>query len=317
MPAVLPRFCRPLARLCQLLLALLLISSLATAGEIYKWRDAQGKLHFTDSEAKIPAAYRDQAHKHRPDASFSTVHRPEATAPATSSTPSSSAASSATGQAPSFSIPYLDREGAASRIIINVTFNGRVTAPILVDTGSPGLVISAGLASQLGLFKHDGSRMMVAIAGVGGSTVALRTIVDKLQIGAATEEFVPAHIVERMAEAYAGLIGMDVLSGYNLNIDTVHRRLVATVNPAAQNLPGGHGQLWWQALFQEFNYYNDFWKRQEDLINDSDSGYHSLPTSDFNQVREFIEFQRNESRTLLQKLDRQARWNSVPRYWRR
>ena len=71
-------------------------------------------------------------------------------------------------------------EGSADRIIINMVFNNRVTAPILVDTGSPGLVLSAKLASQLGIINEDSNNLVVTIGGIGGKEVAIRTIIDKV-----------------------------------------------------------------------------------------------------------------------------------------
>jgi len=302
-----------LVRLIILFTLMLLAWVSVASAEMFKWRDAQGRLHFTDSEANIPAEYRQQAEEHQPQSSFSTVESGSASIPAEADEPPGDD----DGPQPAFSIPYRDREGSASRIIIDVTFNGRVTAPIMVDTGSPGLVMSSDLASRLGLFKRDGSRMLVTISGIGGSAVALRTIVDRLQIGKATEEFVPAHIVERMPPAYQGLIGMDVLSGYTLTIDPVNRRLVANVNPLADELPGGRGEHWWRSMFREFQYFSDYWEQQYQAVKSGDSAYRRLPGSDFNDVREFIEFQRNESATLLKKLERQAGWKQVPRHWRR
>lgn len=298
---------------CQFLLLSLMWISPTDAEQIFKWRDAAGKLHFTDSEANIPARYRNDAQEHQSHPAL-TVPDPEQPREAGADPTAPQVDETAE---PVFSVPYVSREGSASRIIIDVTFNDRVTAPIMVDTGSPGLVISAELASRLGLFQRDGSRLLVVISGIGGSTVALRTIVDRLKIGGAQEDFVPAHIVDNMAEAYQGLIGMDVLSGYTLTIDPAQQRLIATPNPQADKLPGGRGQHWWRGIFHEFQFYNDFWEQQADAIKSSSSPFHNLPSRDFNEVRDFIEVQRRESSSLLQKLDRQARWKLVPRHWRR
>ena len=41
-----------------------------------------------------------------------------------------------------YEIPFEAYEGAAKRIIISVTFNDSVTAPMMLDTGAPGMLIS-------------------------------------------------------------------------------------------------------------------------------------------------------------------------------
>jgi len=163
------------------------------------------------------------------------------------------------------SIPFVSTEGTANRVIINVTFNGRVTAPILVDTGSPGLMISASLADQLGLFSKDSSSLMVLVSGIGGTQKALRTIVDKITIGSIQEKFIPTHIVADMSDAYEGLIGMDILSNYTLTIDSSKNRLIANLNPSAKDLPGGRNRSWWENTFREFGAYRDLLDTHADL----------------------------------------------------
>ncbi|OHB24882.1 MAG: hypothetical protein A2X84_00300 [Desulfuromonadaceae bacterium GWC2_58_13] len=301
----------------SLLLILTLLSldpAAVSAGTIFKWRDQTGQLNFTDSELNIPPEYRDKASKktvtEMPRANF--VPAPTATK---SNIPTQSTAAQKDGA--TIDIPFTAREGTADRVIIDIVFNGRVTAPIMVDTGSPGLVISAELASQLGLFREDSSNLLVTIGGIGGSEVAIRTIVDKVQIGSITEEYVPAHIVEEMADAYQGLVGMDILADYTVTIDSANKRLTARKNPASDQLPAGHGQDWWQRSFREFNYYKEFWENQLKTIDDGGGPYTRLPSSRTTKIKAFIEYQRMEADKLLRKLDRYASWKGVPRHWRR
>jgi hypothetical protein len=198
-----------------------------------------------------------------------------------------------------------------------MVFNGRVTVPILVDTGSPGLVISAGLADQLGLFNKDGNNLLVTIGGIGGSEPAIRTIIDKVQIGSITEEFIPAHIVREMSDAYQGLVGMDILAKYSVTIDSARHRLVARRNPESSKLPAGRNRHWWETNFREFGFYHEFWEGQLKTINNSGGPYARLSSSRRDEIKRFIEHQYQESKDLFSRLDRYARWNSVPRHWRR
>ena len=44
-----------------MLVAWLLVFAGTASGAIYTYRDAQGRLHFTNNLNQVPAAYRDQA----------------------------------------------------------------------------------------------------------------------------------------------------------------------------------------------------------------------------------------------------------------
>lgn len=281
----------------------------AMAGTVYKWRDEQGRIHFSDSEMDVPAdtnkqvhEYTDQAVRHPPVSDDPTGDRP---------TP--------TGRLPAgeVSIPYVDREGLASRVIIHVKFNGRVTAPIMVDTGSPGMIISASLAQRLGLFDEDKSKLFVFVRGIGGSAFAIRTIIDKIAIDGLTESFVPAHIVANMSRQYQGLIGMDILSSYTITIDSLNQRLIAKPNPAAEALPAGRNQMWWQRTFREFRAHKEFWEMHAELLNDGRSGYARLPSSRRDELKEPIHYQMREAQKLYSQLSNFARWRAVPMHWRR
>ncbi len=50
-------------RVAGITLALLWLFQASAVAGIYKWRDDQGKLHFTDDRAKIPLKYREKTEK--------------------------------------------------------------------------------------------------------------------------------------------------------------------------------------------------------------------------------------------------------------
>src|SRR5262249_24926376 len=79
-------------------------------------------------------------------------------------------------------IAYDPYEGSTQRVIINVTLNGRVRAPLAVDTGAPHTVISRALAERLGLMDQTSARVWTQAAGIGGSTPAIRTIIDTIRV---------------------------------------------------------------------------------------------------------------------------------------
>ncbi|MCW8893552.1 MAG: aspartyl protease family protein [Deltaproteobacteria bacterium] len=286
-------------------------------GQMYRWVDDKGQLHFSNSPQAVPDEVRNKNNEYKPDTSSITINKTAKTS-LDSGIDTSSQLSAKQQQKNTISIPYTANEGYASRVIIDVTFNGQVTVPMLVDTGSPGLVISNNLADRLNLFDEEGGRLMVVISGIGGQKMATKSIIDKLEIGGITEKFIPTHIVTGMSSShYQGLIGMDVLSSYTMTIDPTQHRLIANPIPAAQDLPAGRSRSWWQANFREFGFYSEYWKRQEELMGKSDSAYARLPTSEKERIKNFILQQKNKATELYNKLESFARWNTVPRHWRR
>ncbi len=294
-----------------LLLVVLVLACTDALAEIYRWRDAQGKLHFTDSLQQVPTEYRPGVRDTQ--GSYDNLNFVKGANSGSSAAVRDKIAEHGSEQ--EIIIPYHHREGLADRVIVEITFNNRVTAPILVDTGSPGLILSASLARELGLLSEEGNNLFVLVRGIGGSQVAARAILDELSVGPIRERVVPAHIITDQSPAYRGLIGMDVLSGYTLTIDSVRRCLVARKLEPSVDRPGGHDRLWWSRNFRELNAYISYWEAQAVDIGSGSSKYSSL-SSRFQNVKDFIESQLVESRKLYERLDRHARDNSVPRHWR-
>ncbi len=300
------RFLLPLA------IVLLILMPVTLRAEIYRWKDSNGRLHFSDSLQQVPEQFRPKSEWQQNSTEINVISKPkrDASAPATTSPPTSKE------QQQTLKIPYVDREGSASRVIVNIRFNNQVTAPILVDTGSPGLILDASLARRLGLLNAETNNLLVLIGGIGGTQIAARTIVEEVSVGPIKENVIPAHIIEDHSEAYHGLIGMDILAGYSLTIDTANKCLVATKQPPSDLRPGGHDQRWWQRNFHELLSYINFWEQQVDLLDSGDPRYSRL-SSQFKDIKKFMSTQLSESQRLYQRLDRHARSQRVPRHWRK
>lgn len=215
-----------LAQLAVALCLLLLCQSGLTpqaSADIYRWRDAEGRWHFSDSPQNVPAQIREKSgHRQAESGHLNSV---SSSRPSQQASAPQSLTSAAHGN--DISIPFTAKEGLADRVIIDITFNDHITVPIMVDTGSPGLVIDSDLAADLNLLDADGNNLLVLISGIGGREVAARTIVDNLTIGKIRENFIPAHIISQRSNVYRGLIGMDILSQYALTIDSANHRLLA------------------------------------------------------------------------------------------
>jgi gag-polyprotein putative aspartyl protease len=120
-------------------------------------------------------------------------------------------------------IKYDPYEGSTQRVIINVTLNGRVQARLAVDTGAPKTIISGALAERLGLMNETSAGVWTRASGIGGSTPAIRTIIETIRVGDIEQQFFPTTIVPEVSTKFEGLIGMDFLSLFVMHIDPARR----------------------------------------------------------------------------------------------
>jgi len=218
-----------------------------------------------------------------------------------------------------FELPYTALEGRAKRIIVQVRLNERVTAPMALDTGAPGTILSHKLAEAIGVFSRDQGRLMVEARGIGGGTPAIRTIIDTVALGAAVEHFVPVTITESMSSAFDGLIGMDVMSQYAMTVDSKRSVVILKQQLSSEEAPGGHSESWWRDNFAEFRGLRDAWsayrERLAQEMRDSTESAGNQHDALVNR-RALAELQYQEAEKLLSRLDRYASEYAVPRHWR-
>lgn len=285
----------------------------AHPSDFYQWTDEQGVTHFADSLEQVPEKYRNQVRTPEPkpkasrnpgtEAGTGSVSGIVATPPREPSP--AAAVEHSTAPLGRFEIPYQAGAGSGRRVIIPVTFNGTRPAPMALDTGATGMVISFELAEQLGVFSKDQGTLVVGVAGVGGEVPAIRTIIDGVAVGGARDAFVPTIVTDRISAEFQGLIGMDFLSNYMVSIDTKKHVVVLQENPPNQDARGGHDEQWWRNTFREFRAARDRWREFADP--DRHLGA---------SARALADFQARESERLLQRLDQHASDHAVPQHWR-
>ena len=133
------------------------------SGGYYKWTDESGNINISDSLGNVPEKYRNQIeHKTYENESPSPAEQPDG-APFSRV---QSADEKRTDKPQRYEVPYVPYEGSARRVIIKALFNGSVTAPMAIDTGAPGTVISGSLAEKLG---PRGAARRRGVPGVPGA----------------------------------------------------------------------------------------------------------------------------------------------------
>jgi hypothetical protein len=223
-------------------------------------------------------------------------------------------------------VSYKAYEGTAKRIIIPVKFNDSVTAPMLLDTGATGMHISVDLAGKLGLFEKDEGKLFESASGIGGTIPALLTIIDHVQVGEIEEHFIPTTVTRSFSSEFEGLVGMDFMVNFSIQIDTKRHVVIFEENPADQQMPGGHDEEWWRTNFNQFAVKREEWAKLRRVLYDY-SGDLSKPITrvmtgtrtrvvTVGELRTFVDRQYQEADKLFRKLDRYAIDYAVPMEWR-
>jgi hypothetical protein len=201
--------------------------------------------------------------------------------------------------------------GSSRRIILPVTFNGRVTAPMLMDTGAPGMHISTNLAKELGIIGNEDSELKVMIGGIGGKTPAIFTIIDSISVGGIENRFIPTYVSDTIFQNFEGLIGMDFMASYSVNIDTRNRVVIFEERLQSDDMPGGRDEAWWRTTFYNFKSMRSEWEKyREDL-----EGY-SITTDKEREFRVLVDRQSRRAQELYNQLSVYASEHSVPLEWR-
>lgn len=224
-----------------------------------------------------------------------------------------------------YEVSYKAYEGTARRIIISVKFNDSVTAPMALDTGATGMHISAALAEKLGIFERDEGKLVEATSGIGGTIPAVFTIIDKIQVDELEEHFIPTKVSRAFSNEFEGLVGMDFMTNYTIQIDTRKHVVVFEEHPTNQLMPGGHDEEWWRSNFHQLAVKREEWERlSRDLhdLKDTSKAATTVRTGrrtrivTVGELREFAARQLNEADKLLKKLDGYAIDHAVPMEWR-
>ena len=280
----------------------------ASAGDLVQWTDEKGVLHFSDSLENVPSRYRGHIKLEKlKEKEGSEGFRPNLN-------PAKSEESRAAGpiseppkpKRNSYEVPFEAYEGTAQRVIVSVKFNDSVTARMLLDTGAPGLVISPKLANRLGILNGDEGKVVVQSGGIGGRVPAIKTFIDKIQVGEAKDAFIPATVIRSISPSFEGLIGMDFMSKYTFKIDSVKQVLLFEEIESNPDWPAGRPERWWRDRFKELHDLRAAWKQ-------------FVPQEHWHaqySVGKFASQQVAEVDKLVNKLDQYASQNAVPQSWR-
>jgi clan AA aspartic protease (TIGR02281 family) len=276
-------------RVLHLSCVLVLLSLTLVYAQIYKWVDRDGRVHFSDTIAGVPAEYR-----HRIEEKVSAAPAPPAEPVLPQPTPER-LAPVPTPAPTSYTVP-LRRDGNA--MLVEAVVDGKVRVHLLLDTGAEFTVLSPAIVRHLSLNLHNTAT--IPLRSASGVFFAPLTKVQSIAVGNAAVPEVDV-IVHEATPGLDGLLGMSFLDSFQFTISASDARLILI--PLAESTDaefyGGHSKDWWIRKFR-------FYRTQIDAV------------KRYIGIRYAPELERSLRyfRTELETLDRQASQAGVPRRWR-
>ena len=169
------------------------------AAEYYRWVDGNGVLHITDNLHNVPPKQRDNANRvQAPDSPR--LPEPEIKAPPRKA-----------------SIP-MEKHGQV--VIIQATLNNKRSAKFVVDTGASYTLISNALARDLALDVGSNPKTL-PFQTANGVIEAPVTNLDSIAVGGMEIRNLPAAVHDAIPDPQvAGLLGLNFLSNFRMDIDT-------------------------------------------------------------------------------------------------
>jgi clan AA aspartic protease (TIGR02281 family) len=282
-----------------LLFIVILIFFVSSAyGEMYKWVDEKGTLHFTDDLSKVPEQYRPdvemlKAPNERP--SQGNMERKMET--------SASLPSSTVPENKGFEVDLL-------RIhelwFAEVFLNERVKKHLVIDSGASFMLISPQTAKELGI-TIDESTPFIPGATVSGTILTPLVTLRSVKVGNAAVENVEA-VVYSMPGGQDGLLGNSFLNKFRVVLDAINAKLVlfSMEGIPSPDRPGGYNRDYWVGQFRFYN------RNLSDLKSLKTKYDNQGLRSEANRVNNAIRYFENQ----LNELDRKASSAGVPRNWR-
>ena len=288
------------ARSWPLVVALAWGLTASASAEIYRWTDAQGRVHFTQDLSQVPAAQREPAARVQPRSRGGYRRVPGAggsdgvRSQGLRAPPAAVSRVASRGRGP-IHIPYESKHGA---MLVMVRLNDAVTAPFIVDTGATDVSIPAAVAERAGI--HVGPETPRALYKTANGTVSHAQVnVDSIQVGEARVEAVRGSISHSMP---IGLLGGSFFNNFTFQIDPAAGVITLLRNDRVRS---GISEREWRARFARIHGKIETLER---YIEDNHFTRESR--------REELEGRMLALRQRLQDLEAEADRAEVPQAWR-
>jgi clan AA aspartic protease (TIGR02281 family) len=267
-------------------------------GELYRWIDEKGTIHFTDDTSKIPDKFRSNAESRRSPKEAPPAEERERLIPgAVFSLPVNPP------EPKSIEVPLFRKH---ELLLTEVVLNGRVKRNFIIDTGASFSLINKQTASELGIVIDENTPVLMTTSVTDVVLTPLVTL-KSMQVGSAEVENVEA-LVYTMASGTEGLLGNSFLNRFRVIVDSLQGKmtLVPHQGDPSPDRPGGYGKDYWVGRFR---FYHGFLEQ----LKKAKAHYEiRMARSELNRVNNAIRYFENQ----LGELDRRASFAGVPRTWR-
>ena len=264
-------------------------------GEMYKWVDDKGAVHFTDDVSNIPEKYRGETETRKSPKETLTPQPRERTE---SPLPTKAAE-------PEGITVNLVRSGEVS--FTEVVLNGRLRQEFMVDTGASFTVISREAAKELGI-TIDENTPFIPIATASSIIFNPLVTLRSVRVGEAEVENVDA-LVHNLPGGSAGLLGNSFLGKFKVVLDSLNGKMTlhSFQGTPSPDRPGGYGRDFWVSQFR-------FYNRVLDQLNRMKQRYEGRggSSTELARVSKAIRYFENQ----LSEFERKASYAGVPRNWR-
>ena len=171
----------------------------AWAAEYFRWVDESGVLHITDNLHNVPPKQRAGANR------IQAQENPRSAEPEIKPPPKKA------------SIP-IEKHGEV--VIIQATLNNKRSAKFVVDTGASYTLISNALARELAIDVGSNPKTL-PFQTANGVIQAPVTNLDSITVGGMEIRNLPTAVHDAIPDPQvAGLLGLNFLSNFRMDIDT-------------------------------------------------------------------------------------------------
>jgi len=284
-------------RLGILLVTIVIVFPTIIYGEMYKWVDEKGTIHFADDLSNIPERYRPDAEIRKGPQETSVPDNRGKPAPRlTSPTPM-------VPESRGYDVSLLRR---GELWLAEVLLNGRVKRNLIVDTGASFTLISRQAATDLGL-TVDENTPFIRAASVSDVILLPLVTLDSIRVGNAEVENVEA-VIYTMPYSSEGLLGNSFLNKFRVGIDSVNGKMTlhSMKGVPSPDRPGGYTRDYW---IGQFRFYHRNLADLKMLKERYEKQGNPSELKRINNAIRYFEHQLNE-------LERRASFAGVPRNWR-
>jgi hypothetical protein len=252
-------------RFAATLCAVFCVLAAGARADLYRWVDAQGRVHVTDDKSQIPrgATVTVQPTRARPVTSSSS---PAPADPAPDPAPAAPPVRGARGSSHSvMALEHTDADvhepvvhvlrfqRAGQEISLDAALADRVHCDFKVDTGASLNTIPSWAVKEMGI-DIDSDTPTISLVGISGKPARVPLVViPSVRIGTVYVENVEMAVLDTMN---SGLLGMPFFNHFQVNIDPAQGELRLTEIDLDQvdGIYGGMGEDAWRQRFAQLHH---------------------------------------------------------------